>query len=99
MRQKMVPAARHQITPSSMPSCTSGGDRGLGTGGGPPCAGVARQPCNGNGGEMIDDRRILLPKGVVVDSLEAYKARGGFKGLEKAFQMKPQDVINEIKKS
>jgi NADH-quinone oxidoreductase subunit F len=48
---------------------------------------------------MIDDRRILIPKGVVVESLEAYQARGGFEGLRKAFSMAPQDIINEIKKS
>lgn len=48
---------------------------------------------------MIDDKRILIPKGIVIDSLDAYIAQGGMKGLEKAISMAPQAIIDELKKS
>lgn len=46
------------------------------------------------------ERRILLPQDLKpLNNIQEYKAQGGLKGLEKARSMKPQDVINEVKKS
>jgi NADH-quinone oxidoreductase subunit F len=34
-----------------------------------------------------------------LDTLEVYRQKGGYKALEKALQMKPEDVMNEVKTS
>jgi NADH:ubiquinone oxidoreductase subunit F (NADH-binding) len=49
----------------------------------------------------VAEKRILLGNCGVIDpqNIEAYLARDGFKAYEKACKMKPQGIIEEIKKS
>ena len=46
-------------------------------------------------------KRIVLSKNGLIDptSIEDYIAAGGYKALSKALQMKPEEIIEEIKKS
>jgi NADH-quinone oxidoreductase subunit F len=34
-----------------------------------------------------------------IQSLETYKAHGGYRALTKALSMKPEDIVEEVKKS
>ncbi|MCA9406893.1 MAG: SLBB domain-containing protein [Candidatus Omnitrophica bacterium] len=46
------------------------------------------------------EKRVLLPQDLKpINNLAEYKAIGGLKGLEKARQMAPEDVIAEVRKS
>ena len=49
---------------------------------------------------MAHEKRILLPQDLrPIHTLDAYKATGGTRGIDRARSMKPRDVIEELKKA
>ena len=44
-------------------------------------------------------KRVILPDVTEVHKIEVYRANGGYTALKKALNMKPDEVIDEVKKS
>ncbi len=48
---------------------------------------------------MYDDGKLILPQIPNLHHLDVYEKHGGYSALRKALQMKPEEVIEEVKKS
>jgi NADH-quinone oxidoreductase subunit F len=48
---------------------------------------------------MISTTKYILPEIPDIHTLEVYKAHGGYEALKKALGMKPDEIIEEVKKS
>jgi len=44
-------------------------------------------------------KRIIIPDGLDLYKIDHYLAHGGYKSLKKALEMKPEEVIDEVKRS
>ena len=44
-------------------------------------------------------KNVVLPPITDLHKIDIYRANGGYEGLKKALAMKPEEVIDEVKKS